>query len=95
MLVMIAFGILLTFLTAVGSMGAAACGPTHPCNFPLLTAAQLLVPVAGVVALLVTIVSAIALISRGNSPAWAPCVGGALIVLAFIVAIILTNVSIA
>ncbi|MEO7123456.1 MAG: hypothetical protein ABI400_10145, partial [Lacisediminihabitans sp.] len=63
--------------------------------FPLFTAAQYLVPVATVLALLVTIASATALARRGNSPAWAPCIGGALIVLAFLVAIILANVSIA
>lgn len=91
--VMVAFGIVLTFLAAVESMVVDACGPSHLCNFDLLSAAQFLIPIAGVIALVGTIVLAIVFGRRGIAPAWAPCVGGALIFLAFVLASILINVS--
>jgi hypothetical protein len=83
----------LSAIVVLESMAVAGCGPTHPCNFQLNTASQLLTPIAGVIGLIATIVLGVVFVRRGAPVWWAPTVGGTLVVIAFVVATVLNHLS--
>jgi hypothetical protein len=83
----------LSAIVVLESMAVAGCGPTHPCNFPLNTASQLLTPIAGVIGLIATIVLGVVFVRRRAPVWWVPTVGGTLAVIAFVVATVLNHLS--
>lgn len=87
--------VILSAIVVVETMAVAGCGPTHPCNFPLITASQYLTPIAGVFGLIATIVLGVVFVRRETPLWWAPTVGGTLVIVAFVVASVLNHLSMA
>lgn len=83
----------LSAIVFLESMAVAGCGPTHPCNFPLNTASQYLTPIAGVIGLIATIVLGVVFVRNETPLWWAPNIGGALVIVAFVVASVLNHLS--
>lgn len=83
----------LAAIVVLESFSVAACGPTHPCDFQLFAASQYVTPIAGIVALVGTVVLGIALGRRGRRVWWAPIFGVVLVIVAFVVASVLNHVS--
>lgn len=82
-----------SFVVFMNSMNVAGCGPDRQCDLGLAQATIYMTPIAGVIAILVTVVLGLVLAIRGLSPWIAVTVGTALTVLGFVLAVTLNNTA--
>jgi hypothetical protein len=88
-----AIGLVGYIVVIVESTNVGACGPTHPCNLPLITVSWYLIPIAVGCAVLFAIAGSI-VVGLREAPIWQPAaIGVGVVVVVSIVAAVLNGLS--